>query len=73
MKVAGAGVTESEARVGTTVMVSDLVAVCEGLLASLTWTVKLKVPVAVGVPLMAPFAGLRVKPGGSDPLKGDQM
>ena len=52
---------------------SDLVAVCMGLPASLTWTVKLKVPAAVGVPEMAPLLGLSVRPGGRDPLATDQV
>jgi hypothetical protein len=38
------------------------------LLASEIATVKLKVPVAVGVPLMAPVAGARVRPAGSAPV-----
>ena len=31
-------------------------------------TVKLNVPVAVGVPVIAPFAALRINPAGSAPL-----
>jgi hypothetical protein len=38
------------------------------LLASEIATVKLKVPVAVGVPLMVPAAGDSVRPAGSAPV-----
>ena len=41
-------------------------------LASVTLTVKLKVPVAVGVPLRVP-AGLRLMPAGRLPLLTDQV
>jgi hypothetical protein len=34
---------------------------------SVTWTVKPKLPVAVGVPLMAPVEALRTNPGGKAP------
>ena len=40
---------------------------------SLTVTQKLYIPLAIGVPEMAPVAGLRVKPGGSDPSKAVQL
>ena len=55
------------------VMLSDLVAVWMGLPASLTWAVKLTVPVAVGVPVMAPLVELSVRPAGRDPLVIDQV
>jgi hypothetical protein len=42
------------------------------LLASVTWTVKLDRPVAVGVPLRFPSA-LRLIPGGRLPLLTDQV
>ncbi len=55
-----------------TVMLKALVAVWTGLLASVTETVKLDVPVAVGVPDMTPVVALSDKPPGSDPLAIDQ-
>src|ERR1700735_3723223 len=42
------------------------------LLASVTWTVKLEVPVAVGVPLRLPSA-LRLMPAGRLPPPTDQV
>ena len=72
-KVGDTGVTVIEVRIGAIVMLRDLVTVWVGLLASLTCAVKLKVPVAVGIPLMAPLVALRVKPRGRDPLMSDQM
>ena len=54
------------------VMLKALVAVCTGLLESVTWTVKLKVPAAVGVPEMTPLL-LSVNPVGSVPLAIDQV
>jgi hypothetical protein len=47
---------------GLTVMLSAWVAVLE--LLSVTWAVKLVVPVAVGLPLMAPVVELSCKPAG---------
>jgi hypothetical protein len=41
--------------------------VCTGLPLSLTLTVKLEVPVAVGVPEMAPVEAVRVSPAGRLP------
>ena len=35
---------------------------------STTWAVKVNVPAAVGVPVMAPVEGFSVKPVGSEPL-----
>jgi len=55
------------------VMLSDLVAVCTGLLASLTWAVKLKVPAPVGIPLITPLPGFSDKPAGREPLAIDQV
>ena len=49
-----------------TAMLSDLVAVL--LLASVTLTVKVEVPDAVGVPEMAPDEEFRLRPAGSEPL-----
>jgi hypothetical protein len=37
-------------------------------LESTTWAVKVNVPAAVGVPVMAPVDGFSVKPVGSEPL-----
>jgi hypothetical protein len=55
------------------VILSILEVVCPGLPASLTWTVKLTVPVAVGIPVIAPLLGLSVKPTGRVPLIMDQV
>ena len=49
------------------------VALCAGLAESVTRAVKLKLPVAVGVPEIAPLVGLSVKPGGRVPLTIDQV
>ena len=35
---------------------------------STTWAVKLNVPGVVGVPVIAPVDGFRIKPPGSEPL-----
>src|ERR1700690_199837 len=56
-----------------TVILSGAVVVSVGRLASLTWTMKLKVPGTVGVPVMAPVLVLRVRPSGREPLAIDQM
>ena len=48
-------------------------AVLAGLLESVTCTVKLEVPAAVGVPVMAPVEALRLSPAGSEPLVSDQV
>ncbi len=55
-------------------MVTDKVpmAVRAGLLLSLAWTVKLNVPVEVGVPLMVPSL-LSSSPGGRLPPPSDQV
>jgi hypothetical protein len=44
-----------------------------GLLESVTVTVKLEVPVAVGVPVIAPLEALRLSPAGSEPLVSAQV
>jgi hypothetical protein len=49
------------------------VAVCDGLPESVTWTLKLEVPAVLGVPLIAPVLGFKVKPAGSEPLEIDQV
>jgi hypothetical protein len=51
--------------VALTVIDSDLAAVP---IPSLTWTVKLEVPAAVGVPLITPDEPSSASPPGSDPL-----
>ena len=43
------------------------------MLASLTFAVKLDVPAAVGVPVIAPLAGLSVRPAGKPALWIDQL
>ncbi len=43
------------------------------LLESTTVTVKLKVPAAVGVPVIAPVEGASVSPGGRVPAETDQV
>ncbi len=50
------------------VMVSRALAVKGMLLVSVTCTVKLKDPAAVGVPVMAPVVALKVSPPGSEPF-----
>jgi hypothetical protein len=57
----------------TTVILKSFVAVCWGLLESIAWTVKLKVPEAVGVPEMTPVPLLSDRPVGSDPLVIDHV
>jgi hypothetical protein len=56
-------------------MVIDVAAdlVCTGLLLSLTVTVKLKLPFAVGVPEMMPLLAARVNPAGRLPEVTDQL
>ena len=50
-------------------MLNPCVAVCTGLLASLTWAVKLETPTVVGVPVIAPLVELSVRPAGRLPLQ----
>jgi hypothetical protein len=57
-------VTES----GADIVIDRLAeAVLAGLLESVTCTVKLAVPAAVGLPVMAPLEVLRLSPPGSEP------
>ena len=49
------------------------VAVLAGLLESVTSTVKLEVPDALGVPVIAPDEASRLSPAGSEPLISDQV
>jgi hypothetical protein len=48
-------------------------AVLAGLLESVACTVKLEVPVALGVPVIAPLEALRLSPAARDPLVSDQL
>ncbi len=52
---------------------SAWLAVCAGLAASVTCTVRLAVPATVGVPLITPVVALRLRPAGSVPLLSDQL
>jgi hypothetical protein len=49
------------------------VAVLAGLLESVTFTVKLEVPDALGVPVIAPLEVLRLSPAGREPDVSDQV
>jgi len=50
------------------VMLSVCVAVCAvGVVESVTCTVKFELPVALGVPEMAPVDAAKVNPAGNDP------
>ena len=52
------------------VMVNVFVALCA---PAVTCAVKVKVPVVVGVPVMAPVLAFSVKPAGRDPEASDQV
>ena len=53
---------------GTATVINRVaVAVLAGLLESVTSTVKLEVPEALGVPVIAPPEGRRLSPAGSEP------
>jgi hypothetical protein len=54
-----------------TVMVQPPVEAVEAVLPmeSITWDMKLKLPVAVGVPLIKPVPEFKLIPGGSEPLR----
>ena len=54
-------------------MVWAWVAVRVGSVESTTVAVKLKVPAAVGVPVIAPVEGASVRPGGRVPAETDQV
>jgi hypothetical protein len=54
-------------------MFKPLSAVWAGLPESVTWTVKLKAPVVVGVPEMTPVPLLSPRPVGSEPLVIDHV
>ena len=58
---------------GETVINRLAEAVLGGLFESVTVTVKLEVPVAVGVPVIAPLEALRLSPAGSEPLVSAQV
>jgi hypothetical protein len=53
-------------------MLSGALAVCFGVLESVTCTVKLKGPDVVGVPEITP-AGERLRPGGKDPENSNHV
>jgi hypothetical protein len=48
-------------------------AVLAGLLESVACTVKLEVPEALGVPVIAPLEALRLSPAGSEPEMSAQV
>jgi len=48
-------------------MLSAFDAVCAGVVESVTFTVKLNVPEAVGVPEITPLVGMMLSPEGSEP------
>ena len=56
-----------------TVMFRPCEAETDGFSASLTFTLKIAVPGAVGLPEMAPVARSRLSPAGSAPLVTDQV
>ena len=58
----GGGVVVSRVAI---VSAMGFVAICCGVLASVTWNVGVVVPGVVGVPLITPVAGSNVKPAGS--------
>ena len=59
-------------RSGGIIIDRAFVAVSAGVCESVTRTVKLEVPEAVGVPLITP-PELRLKPAGSEPDASDQL
>lgn len=66
------GLSATETRAGLTRTLKFAVAVWAGVAESDTWTVKLKVPKAVGVPESTP-AGVSVTPAGREPEVTDQV
>jgi hypothetical protein len=60
------------ALVAATIILSALVVAAAGLAESVTRTVKLKVPAAVGVPLITPVLA-RLRPLGNEPLAIDHV
>ena len=71
--VVAVGAVVVVAQPGAIVMVWGCVAVKAGALESATCTVKLNVPAAVGVPVIAPVAGAITRPGGRVPAVTDQV
>jgi hypothetical protein len=63
----GREVVVTEKPGGETVIDRLAEVVLAGLLESVTVTVKLEVPVVVGVPVIAPLEALRLSPAGSEP------
>ena len=56
-----------------TVIDSAVDLVCTGLLLSLTLTVKVDTPLAVGVPVITPLRAVRLNPSGRLPELIDQL
>lgn len=71
--VVGPGIVVGAAQSGAIVMLWACVALKLGCVESTTITVKSKAPAAVGVPVIAPVAGSRVRPGGRVPDATDQV
>jgi hypothetical protein len=69
----GREVVVTESPGGETVIDRLAEAVLGGLLESVAVTVKLEVPVALGVPMIAPLEALRLSPVGSEPLVSAQV
>jgi hypothetical protein len=70
---AGREVVLTERGAAETVIDKLVVAVLAGLLESVAVTVKLEVPVALGVPVIAPLEALRLSPAARDPLVSAQV
>src|ERR1700728_1449244 len=69
----GRDVVVTDSGGAVTVTVSGALADAGVLSESVTSTVKLSGPVTVGLPVIAPVAGCRVSPAGSDPALIDQV
>jgi hypothetical protein len=67
------GALEVTANWELTTIVNAWVTVRGGLAESVSWSVKLLVPMAVGVPEITPVLEFRVSPAGSEPLMMDQV
>jgi hypothetical protein len=67
------GALEVTANCAFTTIVNACVIVRGGFAESVSWSVKLLVPVAVGVPEMTPVLGFKVSPAGSEPLITDHV
>ena len=69
----GREVVVTESGAAETVINRLAEAVLGGLLESVAVTVKLEVPDALGVPVIAPLEALRLSPAGSEPLVSAQV